>query len=435
MGLFGSLGTFRGLAIAGGAAADVIRPAEEKREARYNDAFDKFVDNNVPRFMEARQKRISIKNNLKGQLNNIVATYIRPTDLNISENSAYELAEKLLFDNGGKIENINTRYKNEMANSNDKNYTPATFINKYFNNPKDNKDSRTIDQILDSKANELAPDPTIDIAGKAESLAGYKDSAFYTMNRDTVKARLIAATGFTEPPVLKSNNLYDNNILGTTTADKFSMQDYIANEQAIKIQKNNIYTTNENIKIGQYGAGKVGTEFKKLAETALKGKGVALNYDNAGDWKILAGRPKSIHEAYLDSFSGITKTLFNNKSIETSKAGLVSTAKNALPDLTAIANVTVAEKLTTQMGVRRIISQLPEVPASDDSANTESYDTGKVDVFKTKPFRLYQRYRNVNKGNKIISVPYGDKFMFTATIKLENSNRYIIDVNSKHVFK
>ena len=94
-----------------------------------------------------------------------------------------------------------------------------------------------------------------------------------------------------------------------------------------------------------------------------------------------------------------------------------------------------AEKLTTQMGTRKLINQLPGVPLSDDSANTESYDTGKVDVFKTKPFRLYQRYRNVNKGNKIISVPYGDKFMFTATIKLENSNRYIIDVNSKHVFK
>ena len=39
----------------------------------------------------------------------------------------------------------------------------------------------------------------------------------------------------------------------------------------------------------------------------------------------------------------------------------------------------------------------------------------------------------VTKGNKQTFVPYGDKFMFTATIK--SGNRDIIDVTSKHIFK
>jgi len=435
MGLFGSLGTFRGLAIAGGAAADVIRPAEEKREARYNDAFDKFVDNNVPRFMEARQKRIAIKNSLKGQLNTIVAKYVKPasgTALNV--NSQFELAEKILFTNGGKIENIDKAFLQEQKNSADpKSYTVSSFVNNLVKNPKNSDDARTLEQIIDARAYEIAPDPTIDIASKVESLAGYKDSALYTMDRGTVKDRLIAATGFTEPPVLKSNNLYDTNILGTASADKFDMQSFTQGENNLLIQENNIYTQNENKKIGQYGVGKVGTEFTRLAGNALKAKGVQLNYDNQGDWKILAGRPKDIHEAYLDTFSATTKNLFDNGAIKTSKDGLVSIAKNALSELTAIANITVSEKLTTQMATRTITNQGPTAPTSDDSSNTETYDTGKVDVFATKPFRLYQRYRMVTKGNKQTFVPYGDKFMFTATIK--SGNRDIIDVTSKHIFK
>jgi len=72
------LGFFRTAAIASGAAADVIRVADEKRETKFNDALNDFVDNNVPKFMEARQKRVGIKNNLKDALENIRAKYVKP---------------------------------------------------------------------------------------------------------------------------------------------------------------------------------------------------------------------------------------------------------------------------------------------------------------------------------------------------------------------
>ena len=397
MGLFGSLGTFRGLAIAGGAAADVIRPAEEKREARYNDAFDKFVDNNVPRFMEARQKRIAIKNNLKGQLNSIVATYIRPTDLNISQNSAYELAEKLLFDNGGKIENINTRYKNEMANSNDKDYSPAMFINKYFNNPKDNKDSRSIDQILESKANQLAPDPTIDIAGKAESLAGYKDSALYTMDRGTVKDRLIAATGFTEPQTFRTTNLYDKNIVGTETVDP----DIASARESTKLAQTNAKL---NIKaqklvesIGQYKQGVILDTWNNFNEQNFILNGVKKDANrslNSGKFIPIMDKPKLILKSMQDGLGQMISKVINDGSfnpVTPTKSKL-----NIMPDLRAMVSMVEATPF----------------PLEGDS-------TSIIDWSKVKVGQVY-----AEKGSKRKFIYYGK----------EDKNSTIVDVEKKFYF-
>ena len=80
------LGFFRTAAIAGGAAADVIRVADEKRETKFNDALNDFVDNNVPKFMEARQKRVGIKNKLGEQLKTVVSRFIKPA---VGEKSYY----------------------------------------------------------------------------------------------------------------------------------------------------------------------------------------------------------------------------------------------------------------------------------------------------------------------------------------------------------
>jgi len=403
MGLFGSLGTFRGLAIAGGAAADVIRPAEEKREARYNDAFDKFVDNNVPRFMEARQKRISIKNNLKGQLNNIVATYIRPTDLNISENSAYELAEKLLFDNGGKIENINTRYKNEMANSNDKNYTPATFINKYFNNPKDNKDSRTIDQILDSKANELAPDPTIDIAGKAESLAGYKDSAFYTMNRDTVKDRLIAATGFTEPNAI-TTNAYDNVKISPESFDE--KEALVRKNQKLIIKSNENAIENFNVQkaIGSFPVGKLTSIFNNNLRVSFDSNGIKHVW-NGVTKKFEGVQAPAVKQlaSVREAFQSTSKFVFESKDFNVDNPKKSKTY--VLPALNALANGIIPERPPIVEGSDQIQVYITEdngeqKPVVGQTKMDPSGQKYKVDVNKLQIGRLY-----VDKSGK--------KFMFT----------------------
>ena len=423
------LGFFRTAAIAGGAAADVIRVADEKRETKFNDALNDFVDNNVPKFMEARQKRVGIKNNLKDALENIRAKYVKPASLGLSNNAEYELAEKILFSNGGKLDNVDKKYAFEQKNSTDpKSYDATKFVTGIVKNPIDSADARSLSQIIESKSFELSPDPTIDIQGKAEALAGYKDSVFFKMNRDTVAERLKSATGFVEPPTTNTRNLYADNVVGLPSADKFDMQDYKTKEMNQKIQENNIYTQEENKKIGQYGVGKVATEFKKSAAIALEAKGVKLNYDNNRQWKILAGRPKDIHEAYLDTFEAQTKNLFNNGSLslDSSNYSITSVAKNVLPDLTTIANVSIAQKLPTSLVERQTTTNM--MPTG-----TETFDTGIIDINKVKPFRLYQRYRTIIEKGKRKSVPYGDKFMFTATKRVGNND--VVQVKSKYVFK
>ena len=424
------LGFFRTVGIAGGAAADVIRVAEEKKDKLFNDALNDFVDNNVPRFREARQKRIGIKNTLTASLENIVAKYVKPAvGETLSINSQYELAEKILFSNGGKLENVDKKYTFEQKNSADPTkYNATAFVSNIVKNPIDSSDARSLSQIIESKSFELSPDPTIDIQGKAEALASYKDSVFYKMDRTTVANRLKAASGYVEPPATNTRNLYADNVVGLPTADKFDMQDYKTKEMNQKIQENNIYTQAENKKIGQYGVGKVGTEFKKAAALALEAKGVKLNYDNQGKWKILAGKPKDIHEAYLDTFEAQTKNLFNNGSLslDNSNYSITSVAKNVLPDLTTIANVSVSEKLPTRLVEQQSMSGMMPV-------GTETRDTGIIDVSKVKPFRLYQRYRTIIEEGKRKSVPYGDKFMFTATKRVGNDD--IVQVKSKYIFK
>lgn len=436
------LGFFRTAAIAGGAAADVIRVADEKRETKFNDALNDFVDNNVPKFMEARQKRVGIKNNLKDALENIRAKYVKPAvGETLSINSQYELAEKILFSNGGKLENVDKKYTFEQKNSADPTkYNATAFVTNIVKNPIDSADARSLSQIIESKSFELSPDPTIDIQGKAEALAGYKDSVFFKMDRNTVAERLKSATGFVEPPTTNTRNLYADNVVGLPSADKFDIQAFAASENNIKIQEGNLYTQAENRKIGQYNVGKVGAEFTKLAGNALKAKGVQLNYDNQGDWKILAGRPKDIHEAYLDTFEATTSNLFANGAIKVNmsdavgmKYRLASIAKNALPDLTAIAKITISEQVPTQFKTVQdrgdVGKQQGMMPAGE-----KTIDTGLIDPYKAKPFRLYQRYQTITKGDKKTLVPYGPKFMFTTT-KKDSNNRDIIDAKSKYIFK
>ena len=413
--------------ITGGAAADVVRPAEALKDKNYKDAFDKFVDNNVPRFMEARQKRISIKNNLKGQLNTIVATYVRPTDLNISQNSAYELAEKLLFDNGGKIENINTRYKNEMANSNDKDYSPAMFINKYFNNPKDNKDSRSIDQILESKANQLAPDPTIDIAGKAESLAGYKDSAFYTMDRDTVKARLIAATGFTEPNAI-TTNAYDNVKISPESFDKKEAMLRENQELTLESNKNQIENFNVQKAIGSLPAGKLTSMFNNNLRTSFTSSGIKHV------WNGVTGKFEGVQAPAIkqlasvrEAFQSTAKLVFESKDFDVNKPEDSKTY--VLPELNALANGIIPERPPIVEGSDQIQVYITEDNGEQKPVvgQTKMDPTGqkyKVDVNKLQIGRLY-----VDKSGK--------KYMFTRMKSVSTTSgksRQAVDPNSVYFF-
>ena len=60
MSIFGSLGTFRGLAIAGGTAAEKVEALEKERQDKIYDGFKSWVDKTVPRAGEYKTKATNI---------------------------------------------------------------------------------------------------------------------------------------------------------------------------------------------------------------------------------------------------------------------------------------------------------------------------------------------------------------------------------------
>ena len=339
------LGFFRTAAIAGGAAADVIRVADEKREIKFNDALNDFVDNNVPKFMEARQKRVGIKNKLGEQLKTVVSRFIKPAvGENVGVNSQYELAEKLLFDNGGKISNIDAKYKYEMMNSAaPKTYSATKFIEGYFNGmPKGKESSRTIDQILTSRANQLAPDPTIDIQGKAEALAGYKDSVFFKMDRNTVAERLKSATGYTGP-VDVTTNPYDNMTTSLPSADMDALDVRKSRDLSQKSTQMDIETKEMVKKIGQYKQGVIQNTFDDFTGNNYIINGVEANRDlPTGKFIPIMDKPKLILLSHQDAIAQtINKTLMDQsfQPAEPSKSKL-----NVIPDLTNLVRTIPAKR-------------------------------------------------------------------------------------------
>jgi len=311
------LGFFRAGLIAGGSAADIIRVADTAREDKFNKGINDFVDNNVPKFMEARQKRVGIKNRLSEELKTVVSRFIKPAvGETVDVNSQYELAEKLLFDNGGKIENINAKYKYEMMNSaKPKDYSATNFISNYFNGmPKGKEGSRTVDQILTSRANQLAPDPTIDIEGKAEALAGIKDSVFFKMDRGTVADRLKSATGYTGP-VQTTTNPYSDITTGLPSADL----DALAVRKSRELQQESgaleIEAKKNTAAIGQYPVGKITDVFNDFANNNYVINGVDAKRDlKTGKMIPLLDKPKLVLKSQQDALGQTINQLIKDKS-------------------------------------------------------------------------------------------------------------------------
>jgi len=311
------LGFFRAGLIAGGSAADIIRVADTAREDKFNKGINDFVDNNVPKFMEARQKRVGIKNRLSEELKTVVSRFIKPAvGETVDVNSQYELAEKLLFDNGGKIENIDAKYKYEMMNSaKPKEYSATNFISNYFNGmPKGKEGSRTVDQILTSRANQLAPDPTIDIEGKAEALAGIKDSVFFKMDRGTVADRLKSATGYTGP-IQTTTNPYSDITTGLPSADL----DALAVRKSRELQQESnvleIEAKKNTAAIGQYPVGKITDVFNDYANNNYVINGVDAKRDlKTGKMIPLLDKPKLVLKSQQDALAQTIQQLLNDKS-------------------------------------------------------------------------------------------------------------------------
>jgi len=390
------LGFFRAGLIAGGSAADIIRVADTGREDKFNKAVNDFVDNNVPKFMDARQKRVGIKNRLNEQLKTVVSRFIKPAvGETVDVNSQYELAEKLLFDNGGKIDNIDAKYKYEMMNSNaPKEYNATKFIAGYFNGmPKGKEDSRTVDQIITSRANQLAPDPTIDLEGKAEALAGYKDSVFFKMDRGTVADRLKAATGYTGPLEVTTNPYSD-----ITTTTPSANIDVLDKRESREVQLENLKLENKAKimieKIGQYKQGVIQKTFDNFTGNNYITNGVEGRELATGKFIPIMDKPKLILLSHQDAIAQtINKTLMDKSFVpeDISKSKL-----NVVPDLTNL--------------VREIPAKnFPLLGDSPSKINWEDVEVGTV--YKEK---------GTNR-----------KFIYYA---MDSSNPSIVDVDKKYYF-
>ncbi len=311
------LGFFRAAGIAGGAAADIIRISDKDKDNNYNKAINDFVDNNVPRFAEARQKRVGIKNRLNEELKTVVSRFIKPAvGETVNINSQYELAEKLLFDNGGKISNIDAKYKYEMMNSaTPKKYNATKFIEGYFNGmPEGKEGSRTIDQIITSRANQLAPDPTIDIEGKAEALAGMKDSVFFKMDRGTVAERLRAATGYTGPVDVTANP-YDNMTTSLPSAEIDVLDARKTRQLQQESSKLEIEAKENTAAIGQYPVGKITDVFNDYVNNNYVTNGVEAKRDlDSGKMIPLLDRPQLVLKSQQDGLGQTINQLIKDKS-------------------------------------------------------------------------------------------------------------------------
>jgi hypothetical protein len=387
------LGFFRAGLIAGGSAADIIRVADTAREDKFNKGINDFVDNNVPKFMEARQKRVGIKNRLSEELKTVVSRFIKPAvGETVDVNSQYELAEKLLFDNGGKIENIDAKYKYEMMNSaKPKNYSATNFISNYFNGmPKGKEGSRTVDQILTSRANQLAPDPTIDIEGKAEALAGIKDSVFFKMDRGTVADRLKSATGYTGP-VQTTTNPYSDITTGLPSADL----DALAVRKSRELQQESgaleIEAKKNTAAIGQYPVGKITDVFNDFANNNYVINGVDAKRDlKTGKMIPLLDKPKLVLKSQQDALAQTIQQLLSDKSFlpETPEKSKTNILPSLIPMVdgmkpqeipkTKFNNMTIADPQKIKIGM---------VYMDKDNKKyiyyaTDSNDPSKVDISK-----------------------------------------------------
>ena len=201
MGLFGRLGLGRGLLISGGRAADIIRVSEEKKQKEMTDAFNKFVDNTAPQLKTASAKQKLVSNRVKKDLSIIVNSFFK--DSNLDDNVKYEIASTIYSTNGNKLSNVLTdanARKLQFAYANKGDTSKFNYLNSYIEEGslKDITSDRSLDQIAQSFAQEIAPMPTLDLKAKAKALGAYKETAFTTPDTDKIYQNLVASTGYME---------------------------------------------------------------------------------------------------------------------------------------------------------------------------------------------------------------------------------------------
>ena len=146
------LSLFQSLAIGGGRTADIMRASDVRRNKEYNDAFNKFVDDNAGPIKKASAKRTLLENRMKKDIAQIVNTYVKGNP-NLSDANIYEVANVIYASHGYNLENVTkdvtARKRNHLMTNLTETEKDNTFnyVDAYITNPKDLKSERTLDQI------------------------------------------------------------------------------------------------------------------------------------------------------------------------------------------------------------------------------------------------------------------------------------------------
>ncbi len=209
MAFFGKLGMARGLAIAGGKAADIYRIDEKDKRKTFIDQLNKFVDNTSPKITKATAGQRTIYTKVKKDLTGIVNNFLKTKDSNLSNDALYEIASVVYSSHGNNISDV---YKDASARLKEHNVKKAvgkaegdfSYLNSFIDEGslreiRNNKSLRTLNDIANKYARELSPMPTFDLKAKASALGAYKSSAFYKPDEDKIYNQLIAATGYEGP--------------------------------------------------------------------------------------------------------------------------------------------------------------------------------------------------------------------------------------------
>ena len=253
MAFFGKLGMARGLAIAGGKAADIYRTDEKDKRKTFIDQLNKFVDNTSPKIAKATAGQRTIYNKVKKDLTGIVNNFLKTKDSKLSNDALYEIASVIYSSHGNNISDV---YKDASARKKEHDLNVATnkasgsfsYLNSFIDEGslkeiRNNKSLRTLEQIANKYARELSPMPTLDLKAKASALGAYKSSAFYKPDEDKIYNQLIAATGYQGP----------DKAIGEGPNIRFQVQGAtLAEEMAAKQSKQNLQTSEKKFQMLGY---------------------------------------------------------------------------------------------------------------------------------------------------------------------------------------
>lgn len=300
------------LMIGGGRAADIVRTEDIRKSKEYNDAFNDFIDNNVGAIKKASAKRLLLENKMKKDISQIVNTYLTGRE-NLSDSAKFEIANTIYASHGYNMDNVNKDVKSRKQNYLMVNPLQSAvdfdYVDDYITNTKDIKSERTLDQIAKKNAQELVPQPTLDLAAKAQGLGRYKETAFFSPDTDKIESDLLAATGYKEDEVIAEGPTI-------TTSPPPANEMELLRAQSLRGSINNTLLRKQELEkkleTGIFSSKDIENLYKFQVGLAYNAQGLKIAQDGKGGFSPDEFGPRT-ENARKDSFQYVVERILNAK--------------------------------------------------------------------------------------------------------------------------